>query len=219
MNGFLYMRVPVSIFIAILFLISVNLTAQPDENDKPSNPFDPNFCGGERVYPRIGVNFATVCGPKNTVTVGRRGLFEWFFDTMDDKKPMQGKIQLPKKLLQEITLMAEVAMIADPVPAEPEKVIYVMGFDFSGRNPKSFKASFNNRQTPANELLRKLLSLVPEDQKPNLPECGTRMVFDPTLHHDDRLPLLELLNSDYLHRKYIVNLIPITDKNNEKKNK
>ena len=29
------------------------------DNDKPTNPFDYNFCGGERVYPIIGVNFST----------------------------------------------------------------------------------------------------------------------------------------------------------------
>lgn len=213
------MRTRITILISLLLLAALPVWAQKDSNDKPSDPFDPNFCGGERVYPRIGVNFGTVCGPRNTVTVGRRGLFEWFFDSMDNKKPLQGKKMLTKKLLREITLMAEVAMITDPVPAQPEKIIYVMGFDFSGRNPKTFKTAFNSRQTPSNELLRKLLSLVPEGQKPDLPECGIRMIFDPTLHHDDRLPLLELLNSDYLHRKYIVNLTPITDENNDKKNK
>jgi len=39
----------------------------------PIDPFDYSYCGGKPVYPVIGFNFATWCGPRNQIGLGRRG--------------------------------------------------------------------------------------------------------------------------------------------------
>ena len=149
--------------------------------DKPADPFDYSYCGGEPVYPVIGYNFATVCGPRNQIAVGRRGQLMWLFPSADGKTILhQGTRQLSAQELKRISLLAEVTQLADAAPAIDSRVVYDLGIDFSGRPYKQEHAAFTEQYTPANELFRTLLGLVPH--APSLPDCGEAATdFNPTL--------------------------------------
>jgi len=176
--------------ITVIFLSTcvLDIQAAPVLNeDKPTDPFDYNFCGGERVYPIVGVNISTACGPRNQIALGRRGKIMWFFPGSDTRKEQKGNKQLSREELARLSILAEVAKVADNIEPVPSKLIYKMGINFSGRQPKYIYATFNETYTPSNELLKHMISLVPEDAKPYFPDCGqTLTVFDPTLHQADR---------------------------------
>lgn len=153
----------------------------------PIDPFDYNFCGGERVYPIVGVNISTACGPRNQVALGRRGKLMWFFPGDKTQKSYKGEMKLSKEQLAKLSIMAEVAKITDSITPVPSKLIYKMGINFSGRQPKYIYSVFDETYTPSNTLLREILSLVPKTEKPHFPDCGrTLTVFDPTQHQNDR---------------------------------
>lgn len=177
----------------ILIGASWNLNAAPlGDSEKPIDPFDYNFCGGERVYPIVGVNISTACGPRNQVALGRRGKLMWFFPGDDKRKQYKGNIKLTKEQLAKLSILAEVAKVTDAIEPVPSKFIYKMGINFSGRQPKYIFSTFDDSYTPSNTLLRQMLSLVPKTEKPHFPDCGkTLSVFDPTLHREDRLKKLK----------------------------
>ena len=157
------------------------------DNDKPIDPFDYNFCGGERVYPIVGVNIATACGPRNQIALGRRGKIMWFFPGSENRKEYKGRMKLSKEQLSKLSILAEVAKVTDSVEPTPSKMIYKMGINFSGRQPKYIYTIFDDSYSPSNELLRQMMSLVPASEIPYFPECGAALtVFDPTLHQQDR---------------------------------
>lgn len=86
------------------------LKAAPlQDKDKPIDPFDYNFCGGERVYPIVGVNISTACGPRNQIALGRRGKIMWFFPGNRHSKSYKGQMKLSKDQLARLSIMAEVA--------------------------------------------------------------------------------------------------------------
>lgn len=158
-----------------------------DEKGKPIDPFDYNFCGGERVYPIVGVNIATACGPRNQIALGRRGKIMWFFPGDETRKHYKGQMELTKEQLSKLSILAEVAKVTDSVEPVPSKMIYKMGINFSGRQPKYIYTTFDDSYSPSNELLRQMMRLVPASEIPYFPECGaTLTVFDPTLHQQDR---------------------------------
>jgi len=177
-----------SIIIIFLSLCLCKLEAAPTlTEDKPVDPFDYNFCGGERVYPIVGVNISTACGPRNQIALGRRGKIMWLFPGDKTRPTYQGNILLTKEQLAGLSILAEVAKITDNIAPVPSKLIYKMGINFSGRQPKYIYTTFNDSYTPSNALLRKMISLVPKTEKPHFPECGpTLSIFDPTLHQHDR---------------------------------
>lgn len=172
----------------IFLSLTLFLTSLHAEPEKPVDPFDYNFCGGERVYPIIGVNFSTSCGPRNQVALGRRGKLMWFFPASPDHSTSyKGNYKLSKEQLFTLSSMAEVAKItANPDP-EPHKVLYKMGINFSARQPKYIYSAYTNEYTPSNKLLKLMLSMVPDTEKPNLPECKqTLSLFDPTKNYNQR---------------------------------
>jgi len=179
--------------ILILSLCQFELGAAPLTGvDRPVDPFDYNFCGGERVYPIVGVNISTACGPRNQVALGRRGKIMWFFPGVNTTSSYTGSFQLSKEQLSKLSILAEVAKVADSVEPVPSKLIYKMGINFSGRQPKYIYSTFDDTYTPSNELLRQIMRLVPESEKPHFPDCGkTLSVFDPTLHQEDRNKILK----------------------------
>lgn len=149
--------------------------------EKPADPFDYNFCGGERVYPIIGVNFSSACGPRNQVALGRRGKLMWLFPDGGAGTVRQGSYQLDEKNLAALSLLAEVASITSPPALIEAPVIYKLGINFSARQPRYIHAPFSQTYTPANRLVQALLELVPD--QPQLPDCpGYSGVFDPTVH-------------------------------------
>ncbi len=151
------------------------------------DPFDYNFCGGERVYPIVGVNISTACGPRNQVALGRRGKLMWFFPGDAQRPSYQGQILLSKQQLTSLGILAEVAKVTDSPEPVPSRLLYKMGINFSGRQPKYIYAAFNETYSPSNELLKQILSLVPASEKPYFPDCGQGLtIFDPTLNQNER---------------------------------
>jgi len=150
--------------------------------------YDYNFCGGERVYPRIGVNFSTHCGPRNQIAVGRRGKLMWFFPEAPGRgRTLRGIRKLTVKQLARVSVLAEVVILAEAEKIKPARVIYDMGVNFSARRKKSLMAPYSTRYTPANALYQALLELLPPGQDPFLPQCGKgKTIFNPTRHRLER---------------------------------
>lgn len=175
----------------ILFLLSISwvYAAALADEDKPANPFDYNFCGGERVYPIVGVNIATACGPRNQIALGRRGKISWFFPAHDSEPEKKGSYRLTDEQLAELSLLAEVVMVSNSQQPDPGRVIYKMGINFSARKPAYAHASLTDEYTPANKLLQVMRSRVPD--APVLPDCKDSLsIFDPTMRMEDRLQLI-----------------------------
>lgn len=161
--------------------------------EKPADPFDYNFCGGERVYPIVGVNIATACGPRNQVALGRRGKIMWLFPGMQKQgnlkgaKAYRGQMQLSEQQLAKLSILAEVAKITDSMEPKASKVLYKMGINFSARQPKYIFAAADGTYSPSNELLKQMLAIVPETEKIYLPDCGKAVkLFNPTLNLEQR---------------------------------
>lgn len=172
----------------IVFILCVVLPPLSAEPEKPIDPFDYNFCGGERVYPIIGVNFSTACGPRNQVALGRRGKLMWLFPAGPDRtRSYKGQYKLSKEQLFTLSTLAEVAKITSNPQPKPHKIMYRMGINFSARLPKHIYSAVTNEYTPSNQLYEKMLSMVPESDKPSLPECNQKLsLFDPTQFLDQR---------------------------------
>ena len=175
--------------LALLSASWVCITAAA-EKDKPTNPFDYNFCGGERVYPIVGVNIATACGPRNQIALGRRGKISWIFPAYGSETERSGSFRLSDEQLDKLSLFAEVVMVSNSQQPERSDVLYKMGVNFSARKPAYVYSSLNNEYTPSNKLLHAMQSLVPD--KPKLPDCEESLAFfDPTMRMEDRLQLIE----------------------------
>ena len=184
------MKIRMTFFISLMYCIlwaPVAIAAPETDKEKPIDPFDYNFCGGERVYPIVGVNISTACGPRNQFALGRRGKLMWFFPGGESRKEYKGSIKLTDEQLAELSILAEVAKVADSREPVPGKLIYKMGINFSARQPKYIYTNYSDSYTPSNELLRSIMRLVPESEKPFFPDCGpTLTIFDPTLHQHER---------------------------------
>lgn len=175
-------------YFVMMLLLHGFCTVIHAEGETPVDPFDYNFCGGERVYPIVGVNFSTACGPRNQVALGRRGKIMWFFPGASESAPSyKGQYKLSKEQLAKLSMMAEVAKVNDNTEPQPYRVLYKMGINFSAQQPKYIYAAYTDEYTPSNELLRLMLSMVPMTEQPNLPDCGlTLSLFDPTLNIQQR---------------------------------
>lgn len=146
----------------------------------PIDPFDYSYCGGKPVYPVIGFNFATFCGPRNQIALGRRGKLMWSFPGPDGVTiAHRGAIQLDDKDLARLTLLAEVAQLAEIPAFKPDPVIYDLGIDFQGRPYKRVHGSGAARGSSANVLFEAMRALVSD--QPLLPACeGAPADFSPT---------------------------------------
>lgn len=154
---------------------------EDDTSSGPVDPFDYNYCGGVPVYPVIGVSFATYCGPRNQVSLGRYGTLMWLFPAVDGShSEYQGKRKLTVAELKQLSLLAEVAQLADPLEPQPGALNYQIGINFSGRDNKRLRGVRDGRYSPANQLLDAMLSMVPGI--PTLPECNAQIgFFDPVV--------------------------------------
>lgn len=176
----------------LLAALAACQTVPREETQKlagPADPFDYNYCGGVPVYPVIGISFSTYCGPRNQVALGRYGTLMWLFPAADGNGVLhQGRRKLTEKELKHLSLLAEVAQLADPVPPQPGAVNYRLGINFSGRATKQMHAVKDERYTPANKLFEAMLGLVPD--RPLLPGCASAAgFFDPNLLPAERRPL------------------------------
>lgn len=161
-------------------------TAPAAEPAGPIDPWDYSYCGGQPIYPVIGINFATVCGPRNQIALGRRGHLMWSFPSeTDPASGRRGVRQLELAELKRLTLLAEVAQLADSPSFTLGPVVYNLGIEFQGRPYRRVHASLSERYTPAHELFRAMLALIPD--KPVLPACGGPLRdFNPTLMPSER---------------------------------
>jgi len=161
-------------------------TAGASETNAPADPFDYSYCGGKPVYPVIGINFATACGPRNQIGLGRRGHLMWSLpSTTPGGKPIHGKRLLPVETLKKLTVLAEVVQLADAPSPALGVVMYDLGVDFQGRPYKRVHAPRGEDYTPANALVAALLAEMAH--APMLPDCaGPVRDFSPTLLPEDR---------------------------------
>ncbi len=144
------------------------------------DPFDYSYCGGKPVYPVIGFNFSTFCGPRNQIALGRRGRLMWLFPS-DDGAGVQarGARQLSEAELGKLTLLAEVAHLAGQPRAAKGSVRYELGIDFSGRGYRRIKGVVGDDGTSAMALYEAMRALVPD--APLLPKCSAAVGdFQPT---------------------------------------
>jgi len=171
-------------WLGVLFCLLLTM-AQAQAADAPAaqsiDPWDYNYCGGKPVYPVIGINFSTFCGPRNQVALGRRGTLMWIFPAMDGERAhAQGNRKLSEAELKRLSLLAEVAQLADPPVGDRGGINYRLGIDFQGRPYKRMHAVLSTRYTPANELYRAMLAMVPD--QPLMPACDeTAAYYDPTV--------------------------------------
>jgi len=176
-------RMPLALLSALWVCVAVAA------DDEPINPFDYNFCGGERVYPIVGVNIATACGPRNQIALGRRGKISWIYPAHGAEPEKSGSYRLTDEQLAKLSLLAEVVMVSDYQQPDHGRVLYKMGINFSARKPAYVYASLTDEYTPGNKLLQAMQSHVPDE--PKLPECpDSPSLFDPTMRMEDRLQLM-----------------------------
>jgi len=183
-RGSLSRRVP---RLLALFAAAAVTAVPAAETIDPIDPWDYSYCGGQPVYPVIGYTFATLCGPRNQIALGRRGHLMWSFPSLHDPASGQrGTRLLGTEELKRLSLLAEVAHLADSPPAGPGTVVYNLGIDFQGRPYKRVHAPLGDQYAPAHVLFRAMLASVPD--APQLPACdGALRDFNPTLMPAERL--------------------------------
>jgi hypothetical protein len=177
-------------FLLTLFVLQVAVMggAQAMEmgGDAPPDPFDYSYCGGKPVYPVIGFNFATACGPRNQIGLGRRGRLMWLFTTADGRAHASGNRNLTDEEAGELMLLAEAAQLAAaPAPATGA-VRYDLGINFTGRRDKRAHGVLYAHTDSVQALFDAMKRLVPAE--PLLPECTDAPAdFSPTrLPHERR---------------------------------
>lgn len=150
--------------------------------EAPADPFDYSYCGGKPMYPVIGFNFSTYCGPRNQVALGRRGRLMWLYPTPDGLVHARGERQLSVKELAELKLLAQAAQLAGASSPGGGQVLYDMGINFSGQaNMRAHGALSGNVDSDSVQaLFAAMQGLVPD--RPLLPECASEPKdFSPTL--------------------------------------
>lgn len=157
-----------------------------------TDPFDYSYCGGKPVYPVIGFNFATWCGPRNQIGLGRRGRLMWLFTTPDDQVHASGNQLLTEDVLAELLLLAEAAQLAaPPIPAQGA-VRYDLGINFTGRREKRAHGVLYANSDSVQALFDALKRLVPD--QPLLPDCAQAPAdFSPTRLPSERRAALEAI--------------------------
>lgn len=149
------------------------------------DPFDYSYCGGKPMYPVIGFNFGTFCGPRNQIALGRRGLLMWSFPTPEGDVHARGQRQLSPAQLARITLLAEASQLAGAPVEVDGPVVYDLGINFSGRPYKRVHGALHRKTDSAQVLFDAMQQLVPVT--PLLPDCeNAPRDFSPTKLPDDR---------------------------------
>lgn len=167
----------------VAFLLGpFTVLAEEAAETPPSDPFDYSYCGGKPMYPVVGFNFSTFCGPRNQIALGRRGRIMWLFPTPDGRVHARGERQLSVKELAELKLLAQAAQLAGAPTSTGGQVLYDMGINFSGQaNMRAHGALGNSTDADSVQaLFDGMQELVPD--KPLLPGCtNTAKDFSPTL--------------------------------------
>ncbi len=170
-------------FLALLFwLPSAALPQGPVSANPADATVDFAFCGGVPEYPVIGVNFATFCGPRNQIALGRRGQLMWSFPEVDSQRVRhQGVRKLAEEELAELQMLAEAAQVAAPPLPVAGTVRYDLGISFVGRPIQQADGALVPDGSSAMALIDALRRLTPA--APLLPDCRDappEVAFDPT---------------------------------------
>jgi len=169
----------------MLATVSARAAATESGAMQSPDPFDYSYCGGKPMYPVIGFNFGTFCGPRNQIALGRRGRLMWSFPTPDGKVHARGQRQLSPAELDRITLLAEAAQLAGTPAAPDGPIVYDLGINFSGRPYKRAHGALNRRQDSIQNLFDVMQQMVPS--APLLPACqGAPSDFKPTRLPEER---------------------------------
>ncbi len=165
--------------LAFLFYLPSAVAAQ-----ESATAIDYGFCGGKPVYPVIGVNFATFCGPRNQITLGRRGQLMWSFPEADGLRVRhQGVRDLTEEELAGLQLLAEAAQLASTPPPAAGTARYELGISFVGRPIQNANGVLAPDGSSAMALVDALRRLTPG--APLLPKCRNAppldVAFSPTL--------------------------------------
>lgn len=180
------------VVVSALIVFSSQAQAMDMSGNAPIDPFDYSYCGGKPVYPVIGFNFATWCGPRNQIGLGRRGRLMWLFTTPDDQVHASGNQLLTEDVLAELLLLAEAAQLAaPPIPAQGA-VRYDLGINFTGRREKRAHGVLYANPDSVQALFDALKRLVPD--QPLLPDCAQAPAdFSPTRLPSERRAALEAI--------------------------
>jgi len=168
----------------LIGVISLVLSAAPTMASESTSlssrdPFDYSYCGGKPMYPVIGFNFGTFCGPRNQIALGRRGLLMWSFPTPEGNVHARGQRQLSPAQLDRITLLAEAAQLAGTPAVVDGPVVYDLGINFSGRPYKRVHGALHRRKDSVQILFDAMQQMVPVT--PLLPNCENAPPdFNPT---------------------------------------
>jgi len=172
---------------ACLFPLATMAGEVPDT--PPPDPFDYSYCGGKPMYPVIGFNFSTACGPRNQIALGRRGRLMWLFPTTDGQLHARGERQLNGEELAKLNLLAQAAQLAGAPEKRHGRVLYDMGINFSGQANKRAHGALDTAREPdsVQTLFAAMQRLVPD--QPLLPDCPNPLSdFSPTRLPEDRQP-------------------------------
>jgi len=156
-------------------------------DNPPTDPFDYGYCGGKPMYPVIGLNFSTACGPRNQIALGRRGRLMWLYPSADETVRSRGERQLSQAELARLVFLAQAAQLAGRPPTGPARVQYDVGINFSGQANRKAHGSLDVSGDPdaIQALSAALRGLVPHE--PLLPDCAVAIGdFSPTLLPRDR---------------------------------
>jgi len=166
-------------------LAALALPVQAMDMGTTPDPFDYSYCGGRPVYPVIGFNFATACGGRNQIGLGRRGRLMWLFTTVDNRVHASGNRNLTEEEAGGLLLLAEAAQLAArPLPASGP-VRYDLGINFTGRPEKYAHGVLFANTDSVQALFDAMQRLVPD--QPLLPECpGALLDFSPTMLPHER---------------------------------
>lgn len=173
-----------------VMLAAFALPAQAMDMGTTPDPFDYSYCGGKPVYPVIGFNFATACGGRNQIGLGRRGRLMWLFTTADNRVHASGNRNLTEEEAGELLLLAEAAQLAaSPLPASGP-VRYDLGINFTGRVEKRAHGVLFEQTDSVQALFDAMKRLVPD--QPLLPDCPDAPAdFSPTRLPHERRAVLE----------------------------
>jgi len=172
--------------LASLLVVCATSSASEPTPMQARDPFDYSYCGGKPMYPVIGFNFGTFCGPRNQIALGRRGLLMWSFPTSDGRVHARGRRQLTTAELDRLTLLAEAAQLAGPPAAVDGPVVYDLGVNFSGRPYKRAHGALKAESNSIQQLFDAMQAMI--NARPLLPTCADApRDFAPTQLPTDRV--------------------------------
>lgn len=184
---------------------------------EPAATIDYGFCGGKPVYPVIGVHFATFCGPRNQISLGRRGQLMWSFPELDGLRVRHhGVRNLTEEELARLQMLTEAAYLASSPASAGDAARYALGIDIRGKPIRRMDGVLVSDGSSAMALVDALRKFTPAT--PLLPTCRNApppdVVFSPTLLPAERHAALAAAprhSAMATHAAVPVSALPLSD--------